>query len=70
MFMNRPVGLTHRETEVIALVAAGRANKEIARQLVISQATVKAHISIAMAKLGARGRTGAAVTALRRGLIA
>ena len=48
--------LTEREREVMALVAAGRTNDEIAAELFISPATAKTHVSRAMSKLGARDR--------------
>jgi DNA-binding NarL/FixJ family response regulator len=69
VFFNDQTPLTHREIDVVALAAGGRANKEIARELNISVFTVKNHMSIAMAKLGVSSRTGAAVAALRSGLI-
>lgn len=55
--------LTGREDEVIGLVAQGMTNKEIARHLAISPATVKAHVERIIAKLGASDRTQAAVVA-------
>ncbi|MEP9382242.1 helix-turn-helix transcriptional regulator [Nocardioides cheoyonin] len=61
--------LTPRETEILALVAAGRSNGEIARQLFISTKTVSVHVSNILGKLGAAGRTEAAAIARRRGLI-
>jgi two-component system nitrate/nitrite response regulator NarL len=62
--------LTSRERQVLALVAAGLANKEIARQLKISEHTVKFHVAAILAKLGAQSRTEAGYLAARRGLIA
>lgn len=62
--------LTPRETEILTLVAAGRTNGEIARQLFISTKTVSVHVSNVLGKLGAAGRTEAAAIARRRGLIA
>jgi DNA-binding CsgD family transcriptional regulator len=56
-------GLTRREHEVLALLAAGRNNREIASQLVISQATVEVHVKHIMSKLGLRSRTQVAVWA-------
>ncbi|QIX25370.1 AAA family ATPase [Nocardioides sp. JQ2195] len=62
--------LTPRETEILTLVAAGRTNGEIAKQLFISAKTVSVHVSNVLGKLGAAGRTEAAAIARRRGLIA
>lgn len=61
--------LTPRELEVLALVAEGRTNGEIARRLFISTKTVSVHVSNILAKLGASGRTEAAALARRRGLL-
>jgi DNA-binding NarL/FixJ family response regulator len=61
--------LTARETEILALVAQGRSNGEIARQLFISAKTVSVHVSNILAKLGASGRTEAAAIARRDGLL-
>jgi DNA-binding NarL/FixJ family response regulator len=54
---------------VLALVAQGRSNGEVARQLFISTKTVSVHVSNILAKLGASGRTEAAAMARRRGLL-
>jgi ATP/maltotriose-dependent transcriptional regulator MalT len=62
-------GLTHRELEVLRLVAAGQSNREIASALVISPKTASVHVSNILAKLGAATRTEAAVKAHRLGLI-
>ncbi|MQW77412.1 AAA family ATPase [Nocardioides sp. dk4132] len=64
-----PDALTPREAEILALVAEGRSNGEIARQLFISAKTVSVHVSRILAKLGAAGRTEAAAIARRRGLV-
>ena len=61
--------LTARETEILALVAQGRTNGEVARQLFISTKTVSVHVSNILAKLGAGGRTEAAAIARRDGLL-
>jgi DNA-binding NarL/FixJ family response regulator len=64
-----PETLTDRETEVLRLLAAGYANKEIARELVIGEKTVKTHVSNILAKLGLQSRTQAALYAVRIGLV-
>lgn len=61
--------LTEREREVLALVADGATNRAIARQLHLSEATVKTHLVHVYAKLGVDDRTAAVTTALRRGLL-
>jgi len=61
--------LTAREAEVLQLLAEGLSNKDIATQLVLSEGTVKNHISAILAKLHANDRTQAVVTALKRGLV-
>jgi len=62
-------GLTPRELEVIRLVAQGRSNREIAAALVISEKTVKAHVSNILGKLGLEDRTQMAIYAVRNGLV-
>ena len=62
--------LTHREVEVLQLVAAGCANKVISATLDINQETTKTHIRNILAKLGARDRTHAVSLGLKRGIIA
>ncbi|GAB4205165.1 MAG: response regulator transcription factor [Roseiflexaceae bacterium] len=64
-----PETLTDRETEVLRLLAKGHANKEIARLLMISEKTVKTHISNILAKLGVQSRTQAALYAVRIGIV-
>lgn len=65
----RDAALTTRETEILALVAQGRSNGEIARQLFISVKTVSVHVSNILAKLRAGGRTEAVAIARRGGLL-
>jgi DNA-binding NarL/FixJ family response regulator len=61
--------LTDREREVVALVAAGLSNDEIATRLIMSAATAKTHVSRAMIKLGARDRAQLVVFAYESGLV-
>ena len=61
--------LTPREREVLALIGRGMANKVIARELSLSEKTVKAHVSSILAKLGVTDRTQAALYAVRAGLV-
>ena len=61
--------LTAREREVVALVGRGLSNAEIARELVLSPATARTHVSHAMTKLGARDRAQLVVAAYRTGLV-
>ena len=65
----RPSPLTARETEVMALVARGLGDREIARRLVLSPKTVEKHVGSAIRKTGSASRTGAAVLGLERGWI-
>jgi DNA-binding NarL/FixJ family response regulator len=65
-----PQALTERETDVLRLLADGKANKEIAVILVIGEQTVKTHVSNILAKLGVQSRTQAALYAAQIGLSA
>jgi NarL family two-component system response regulator LiaR len=64
-----PETLTERETEVLRLLARGKANKQIATSLYVTEKTVKAHVSSILAKLGVQSRTQAALYAVRAGLV-
>jgi DNA-binding NarL/FixJ family response regulator len=61
----RLAALTAREREVLAELAHGRSNREIAKTLVLSEKTVKAHVSSVLMKLGVSDRTQAAILAVR-----
>ncbi len=63
------VGLSQRETEVLRLIANGRDNSQIARELTISPKTVKNHISNILMKLQIENRIQAAVYAVRSGIV-
>lgn len=63
-------GLTEREQEVLHLIAEGLNNRDIAERLVISEKTVKTHVSSILGKLGLADRTQAAIYALRQGTTA
>jgi DNA-binding NarL/FixJ family response regulator len=61
--------LTKAETDVLRLIAAGKANKEIADQLATTEETVKGRVRSLLSKLGANDRTHAAMIGLKRGII-
>ena len=62
-------GLTHREIEVLRLIATGATNREVADALVISEGTVKNHLANIFSRLGLRDRTQAVIYARERGLL-
>jgi DNA-binding NarL/FixJ family response regulator len=64
----RPESLTQRETDILALLAEGRSNREIARSLYLSEKTVKAHLAAIFRKLGVTNRTQAAMAAVGMGM--
>jgi DNA-binding NarL/FixJ family response regulator len=64
-----PEALSAREMEVLAMLAEGLGNKDIARLLVISENTVKFHLSSIFGKLGANNRTEAVMLGMRYGLV-
>jgi two-component system, NarL family, response regulator LiaR len=64
-----PEALTERETEVLKLLARGRANKQIASTLFLEEKTVKGYVSNILRKLGVQSRTQAALQAVRTGLV-
>ncbi|HET9590676.1 MAG TPA: response regulator transcription factor [Anaerolineales bacterium] len=66
---DRAEGLTERELDVVRLVAQGRSNQEIARELVISEKTVKTHVSNILGKLDLEDRTRLAIYAIRKGWV-
>lgn len=64
-----PAGLTARELDVLRRVATGRSNREIAADLVLSEATVARHVSNVLTKLGVRSRSAATAFAFEHGLV-
>jgi putative nucleotidyltransferase with HDIG domain len=66
----RPAGLTDRQVEVLRLVAKGRSNPEIARELVISRRTAERHVQDIYARIGVASRAGAALFAMEHDLLA
>ena len=68
--LTHPAGLTSREMEILALMAQGLRNSEMARHLHLSSRTVDHHVSAVLAKLGVRSRTEAVAEASRKGLLA
>ena len=64
-----PEALSDRETEVLRLLARGKANRQIASELHVEEQTVKAHVSSILRNLGVRSRTQAALHAVRTGLV-
>jgi DNA-binding NarL/FixJ family response regulator len=65
----RATGLTTREAEVLRLMVRGLSNAEIAEQFVVGTETVKTHVGNVLAKLGARNRTQAVITAYESGFV-
>lgn len=66
---DRESGLTEREIEVLARLSSGVSNRELARELLVSEATVKSHLSRIYTKLGVDTRAGAVATAIERRII-
>jgi NarL family two-component system response regulator LiaR len=66
---NGPLHLTRREVEVLLLLAHGRSNKEISRELSVGQQTVKTYVSSILTKLNVQSRTQAAMQAVQKGLL-
>ena len=64
-----PEALTERETEVLELIARGKTNNQIARELFIGEATVKSHVHSILSKLNVSSRTQAALYAVNTGLV-
>lgn len=66
---NQPPKLTEREVEVLRLVATGASNKEVARSLFVTEATVKSHLAHIFSKLGVDSRARAILAAQQHGLV-
>jgi DNA-binding NarL/FixJ family response regulator len=64
-----PEALTGRETQVLKLVAQGKANKQIARELSVDESTIKSHVHSILSKLNVKSRTQAALHAVYVGLV-
>ena len=64
-----PAGLSEREVQVLRLVTAGKSNRQVAEELVISPNTAIRHVSNILAKTGAANRTEAATYATKHGLV-
>jgi DNA-binding NarL/FixJ family response regulator len=67
--VSRPAGLTEREVDVLRLIARGRSNKDVARQLGITAKTVGTHVEHIYAKTGVTTRAGATLFAMEHDLI-
>jgi two-component system, NarL family, response regulator LiaR len=64
-----PEDLSEREVEVLCLLTQGKTDQEIARQLVLTDVTIRTHISRILAKLGLENRVQAALYAIRSGMV-